>query len=74
MNKIPALSDNKITSSDEAMNVAADLIGLAAETRYYIRAYANNGIDIGYSPVEEFVTATEVKEPGIDDIESPDKK
>lgn len=74
VNKIPALSDNKITSSDEAMNVAADLIGLAAETRYYIRAYANNGIDIGYSPVEEFVTATEVKEPGIDDIESPDKK
>lgn len=70
---MPTVSDHKVTSSAEDMDIAADLTGLAAGTKYYVRAYADNGIGIGYGDVKEFTTEAEIKEPNVDDIESPDK-
>lgn len=70
---VPTLSDYKVTSSTENMDIAANLTGLAAGTKYYVRAYADNGIGIGYGDVKEFTTEAEIREPNVDDIESPDK-
>lgn len=70
---MPAISDHKVISSAEDMDIAVDLTGLSAGTKYYVRAYADNGIGIGYGDVKEFTTEAEIKEPNVNDIESPDK-
>lgn len=72
-NNNPTIADSKVTATLSGATFSATVIGLKAETKYYVRAYAVNEAKVGYSDAVEFTTAVS-NVPGEDEIVSPDKK
>ncbi|MBF0695453.1 MAG: hypothetical protein IR153_10400 [Flavobacterium sp.] len=54
----PTLSDNKVSSMGETPSFSGALVGLTANTTYYIRAYATNDEGTAYSAETSFTTTT----------------
>ena len=72
-NAEPTTTDGKVTSTADDNDIIAQLNGLTPDTRYYVRAYANNGTYTGYGETTVIVTASSSNEPDIDDNPSPDR-
>lgn len=66
----PTTDDSKVTSYGSTDEISGTISGLVPNTVYYIRAYANNGYETGYSEVLAVKTLN--NSPGIDDNPSPD--
>lgn len=71
-NTVPTVEHNKAVSTTEGDDISLTLTGLNASTTYYIRAYATNGAQTGYSDMVT-VTTNASSTPGVDDNPSPDK-
>jgi hypothetical protein len=57
INRTPSIFDTKILSAGTTANYAITISGLAANTTYYIRAFATSSVGTGYGAVVEFKTA-----------------
>lgn len=55
-NPNPSITDSKLTSGTGTGAFSVTITGLNPNTRYYFRAYAVNGIDVGYGNVQNFLT------------------
>jgi uncharacterized protein (TIGR02145 family) len=53
----PTIYDYKTFRKGRASNYVAYMINLHGETKYYVRAYAINGFDVGYGAVVSFTTS-----------------
>ena len=54
---VPTIYDYKTFKKGSATDYVAYMINLHGETKYYVRAYAINGFDVGYGPVVSFTTS-----------------
>jgi uncharacterized protein (TIGR02145 family) len=53
----PTIYDYKTFRKGRASTYVATMINLHGETKYYVRAYAINGFDVGYGAVVSFTTS-----------------
>ena len=56
MNISPTIADNKTTDGTGIGSFTSSLMGLIADTSYYVRAYATNSIGTGYGSAQSFTT------------------
>lgn len=52
----PTIADSKTTNGSGTGSFSSSITGLSPETRYYARAYADNGTDVGYGALRSFWT------------------
>lgn len=62
---IPTIANTKTNDGTGVGNFISSLTGLTANTTYYIRAYATNGIGTAYGDVKSFSTTTATIPVGI---------
>ncbi len=60
LNPAPTVADKKTSDAYGNGKFGSSMIGLAPGTKYYVRAYANNGSKIGYGTEVSFTTVSDV--------------